>query len=241
MDARGVLVEPRREHVVGLFERDAAHMVDALARLVILPAMRRAGRDIVVAAKLQPRRHDQVGRHHRRRGLRHDRRADRRLRIALVHHHPAHIVEHHLALLVGAGRAHPDDAARLVGILAQAQHRRMRRQRVAGIDRHAPAELGIAEIGHGIERDVVHGLADHDMEHQQVVERRARQADRTRELVRRIYGEARAVERRRSTRRRPRSACAAWRGGTPGRRGNPRRNCRVVLLLVLLMPRPAAP
>ena len=77
MDARGVLVEPRREHVVGVLERDAAHMVDALAGLVVVPAMRRAGRLVVVAHHREVG-HDQIGRRHRRRGLRHDRRADLR-------------------------------------------------------------------------------------------------------------------------------------------------------------------
>ena len=208
---------------------------------VILPAMRRAGRAVVVGSEREAGRHDQIGRRHCSRGLRHHRRADRRRGIALVHHHPAHIVEHHLAALIGSGRAHPDDAAGAVGILAQAENRRLRRHGVAGIDRHAPAELGIAEIGDGIERDVRHGLADHDMEDQQVVERRARQAERAGEDVRGVDGEARAVEARCSTPRRPRSGCAAWRAriSWPTRKSS--KKLPVLVLLVALMPLPAAP
>ena len=170
-------------------------MIDPLARRIVLPAMRRTGGAVVVAGNRETGRHDEILRLHRRRGRRHDSGLDRCLRIALVHHHPAHIVEHHLAALVDTGGAHPDDAARLVGILAQAQHRRMRRQRVAGIDRHAPAEFRVAEIGDGVQRDVRHRLADDDVEDEKVVERGVRQADRLREHVRRIDGEARPVER----------------------------------------------
>ncbi len=51
-------------------------------------------------------------------------------------------------------------------------------KRVAGIDRGQKAAVGIAEIGHGVERNVGHGLAEHDVEHQQVVDRAFRIADR---------------------------------------------------------------
>ncbi len=43
MHARGVLIKPRREHVIGFLDRHAVHMIDLLARLVILPHMRAAG------------------------------------------------------------------------------------------------------------------------------------------------------------------------------------------------------
>ena len=69
------------------------------------------------------------------------------------------------------------------------------RQRVARIDRREEAAIGIAEIGDRIERDVRHGLAEHDVEDQQIVDRRARIADRLGEGVGGLDGEARAVER----------------------------------------------
>src|SRR3546814_9242239 len=39
---------------------------------------------------------------------------------------------------------------------------------------------GVAEVGDGVERDVRHGLAEHDVKHQQVVERRHGIPDRLR-------------------------------------------------------------
>ena len=57
------------------------------------------------------------------------------------------------------------------------------------------AAVGVAEIGDRIERDVRHGLAEHDVEDQQVVDRRARIADRIGERVGGLQREARAVER----------------------------------------------
>src|SRR5262249_43907026 len=56
------------------------------------------------------------------------------------------------------------------------------------------AALGVAQVGDGIERDVRHGLAEHRMEHDQVVDRGARVADGARERVGGLHGEARAVE-----------------------------------------------
>ena len=70
-----------------------------------------------------------------------------------------------------------------------------RGERVAGIDGGEKAELGIAEIGDGVARDVRHGLADDDVEDEEIVDRRARIADLLREGVRRLHGEARPVQR----------------------------------------------
>ena len=49
-------------------------------------------------------------------------------------------------------------------------------QRVAGVDQAEEAAVGVAEIGHGVERDVRHGPAEHEVEGEQVLERRRRQA-----------------------------------------------------------------
>ena len=40
-----------------------------------------------------------------------------------------------------------------------------------GIDRLQETAFGIAEIGDRIERDVRHGLAEHDVENEQIVDR----------------------------------------------------------------------
>src|SRR5581483_1036041 len=58
----------------------------------------------------------------------------------------------------------------------------------------APAELGVAQVSHRVVRDVGHRLGDHDVEHQEIVERGARQADRAGKDVRRIDRKARAEQ-----------------------------------------------
>ena len=95
-----------------------------------------------------------------------------------------------------------------------------------GIDQAQEAPVGVAEIGHGVERDVGHGLAEHEMECQQVLDRRRRQAVRPCERIRAVLQEARAGQWPDRGPRRRRSPSAAWRGGSPGRPGNPRRSCR---------------
>ena len=55
MDARGVLIEPRRGHVLRFLDRDAVNVVDALADLVIAVEIRTAGQRGVVAGKLDRR------------------------------------------------------------------------------------------------------------------------------------------------------------------------------------------
>ena len=111
--------------------------------------------------------------------------------VALSHHHPAHIFEHRGAVLIVAGGAHVDDAGLAAGIFLQPDHFGERGQRIAGIHRAAEIAAGIAEIGDGVERHVGHGLAEHDVKDQQIVDRRARIADRLGELVRRLHREAR--------------------------------------------------
>ena len=120
----------------------------------------------------------------------------RRAVVALAHHHPAHVVDHGLAALVEAPRAHIDDAALPVRVLLEADHLGDRRQRVARIDGLEEAAVGVAEIGDGVERDVRHRLAEHDVEGEQVVDRARRIADRPGEGLGALRREARPVERR---------------------------------------------
>ena len=115
----------------------------------------------------------------------------RRRFVAFAHHHPADIFEHRRAVLLVAGGAHIDDAGLAARIFLQADDLGERAERVAGIDRAAEIAAGIAEIGDGVERDVGDGLAEHDVKHQEIVDRRARIADRLGELVRRLHRKAR--------------------------------------------------
>ena len=193
----GVLVEARRGLMLGFLERHAIDMVDLFAGLIVAPAVRRAGKRQIVFRHVErsgrPRqvlRIDAVGK------LRHDRFGRRRVLVALAHHHPAAILEHHLAVLIAAGRAHVDGAGLLVGVLLEPDDLGRRRQRIAGIDGLQEAAVGVAEVGDGIERDFRRRLAEHDVEGQQIVEGRTRIAEPLGENVRGLHGKARPVERR---------------------------------------------
>ena len=192
MNARGVLVKPRRGHVLRFLDRDAVDVIDFLARFVVAETVWAAGEHAVVGRSIDRRAGGakrgglyvlrQLGHFFSLRCCR---------LVAFAHHHPARIVEHRVAGLIEAARAHIDDAGLAVGILLQPDHLRHRIQRVAGIDGFEEAAIGIAEIGHGVERDIGHGLAEHHVENQQIVERRARIADSAGEGVGRLHGKAR--------------------------------------------------
>src|SRR5471032_850565 len=55
MDTRGILIEPRRDHVFGVFNRDADDMIDLLAGLVVAEAMRAAGQYVVIVRGMDDR------------------------------------------------------------------------------------------------------------------------------------------------------------------------------------------
>ncbi len=195
MDARGVLVKPRRDLMLGFFDRIAVDVIDLLADLVVAEAIGAAGKREIVSRDIE-----------RRAGFAQDIRLDRgrqarhviagrgRRFVAFAHHHPAHIFEHRRAVLLVAGGAHIDDAGLAAGIFLQPDDFGQRGQRIARIDGLAEITAGIAEIGDGVERNVGHGLAEHDVEHQQIVDRRARIADRFGERVRRLHREPRAEQ-----------------------------------------------
>ena len=117
-------------------------------------------------------------------------------RVALAHHHPADIVDHRLAALVEALRAHIDDAGLPVGVLLEADHLRDRRERVAGIDGLQKPAVGVAEIGDRVQRDVGHRLAEHDVEGEQIVDRACRDSRSRGRRSRRSAPRSAAVERR---------------------------------------------
>ena len=119
----------------------------------------------------------------------------RRRGVALSHQHPAAIGQHRLAGGVETGRADIDDSGLAVRALLEADHLGDGGQRLARIDRLEKAPVRIAEIGDGVERDVGHGLAEHDVEDEPVVEGASRVPDRLGEGIRGLHREARAVER----------------------------------------------
>src|SRR5471030_1880795 len=55
MDARGILIEPRRDHVFGIFDRDTDDVIDLLAGLVVGKAVRAAGQHSVVSRGMDNR------------------------------------------------------------------------------------------------------------------------------------------------------------------------------------------
>ena len=173
----GILIEPRGDHVVALLHGHGVNMVDLFTGFIIIPEVGTARQPCIVAGEVEPLRHDQISARNGFRQLRHDRLPHFGVRIALAHHHPAHVVQHHFTALVGADRAHIDSAGLAVGVLLESNHLRDGAECVTGIDRQAEPALGIAEIGNGIERDIRNGFTEHHMEHQHVVHGCFRQPD----------------------------------------------------------------
>src|SRR5258708_453849 len=149
MDLGAVLVEPRRHRVLGLLDGHAVDMIDALALGVVAPAMRRPGQHAVVAREVESLRHDQRLRRYSVGELRYARRRRRRGGIALPHHHPAHVVDDRRAALVETLRADINRAGLTVRVLAQADHFRARRHRVARVGRRAAGSGGPASRRRG--------------------------------------------------------------------------------------------
>jgi hypothetical protein len=114
--------------------------------------------------------------------------------VALVDHHPAVEREHRLAALVGARAAHPHHAVLAAAVLLLADDLADRAHRVTGIHRQVELHGRVAQVGHGVERDVVHRLAEDHVEDQQVVHGLALVAQRARELRRAVQRVAVAGE-----------------------------------------------
>ena len=119
----------------------------------------------------------------------------RRGLIALAHHDPPAILQNNLARLIAPGRADINRSSLLIRILFEPDNFRHRRQRVARIDRFHEAAIGVAEIGNRVERDVRRRLAEDNVEHQHVVERRARITQRLGKHIRRLHRKTRAIKR----------------------------------------------
>ncbi|TPW07986.1 MAG: hypothetical protein FD124_723 [Alphaproteobacteria bacterium] len=183
MHLRGVLIEARGDLVLGLLDGHAVHVIDLFASRVVFVEMRGAGQVRIVSAEIKARRNDEILRIHRSREFRRDRFRRWRTRIALVHHHPPAIGHRGLAALVHARRAHMDDAGLAVGVFLQANHFRRRGERVARVDGREETPFRIAEIGDRIQRHIRHRLAEHHVEREQRIDRRARQSAALRERI----------------------------------------------------------
>src|SRR5207247_10301869 len=118
----------------------------------------------------------------------------RRRLVAFSHHDPAHVLEHLAAVRLATGRAYEDDAGLAARIVLEPNDFGLGIKSVSGIDRRENAAGGIAEIGDGVERDVRYRLAEHDVEDEEIIDRRARIADRTRENIRGLHGKTRTEQ-----------------------------------------------
>jgi hypothetical protein len=171
--------------MLGFLHRDAVDMIDFFTDLVVTEPVRASGQDVVVGRAIDFRA-----------GAAEARRlyalwkfghlfAWRRPRlIAFAHHHPSDVVEHRITGIVETARTHVDNAGLFVGVLFQPDDFGNRIQRGAWIDGLEKPAIGVAQIGNGIKRDVRHGLAEHDMKHQQIVDGSFRKADVLRKNVR---------------------------------------------------------
>src|SRR5690348_17934918 len=112
----------------------------------------------------------------------------RRRFVALSHHDPAYVLEHLAAVRLATGRAHEDDPGLAARILFEPNDFGLGIKSVSGIDRRKSAAGGIAEIGNRVERDVRYGLAEHGVEDEEIIDRRAWIADRAREDIRGLHG-----------------------------------------------------
>ena len=194
MDPGRILIKARRHHVFGFLDGHAAHMIDFLPRLVVLPEVRASGELVVIRPRVQPRRRHQVGGGDGF-GQVGDHRLGRRGRcVALVDHHPTHVFDNHSPILVDAGGAHVGHPGPGVGIFLETDDPRAGAQGIAGKDRFAETAIGVTQVGYRVQGYVGHGLAENHMEDQQIVHGRGLEADALGEGVGRLHGEPRTIK-----------------------------------------------
>jgi hypothetical protein len=171
--------------VLGLLHGYAVDVVDLLADGIIAEAITAAGPREIVGSEVDARAGiAERGRNHCFRQARHMITRRRRRLVALSHHDPAYVLEHLAAVRLATGRAYEDDAGLAARIFLEPDDLRLGIESVAGMDRRENAAGGIAEIGNRVERDVRYGLAEHDVEDEEIIDRRAWIADRAREDIR---------------------------------------------------------
>src|SRR5215469_277671 len=118
MNARGVLIEPRRDLMLGFFDRDPVDVIDPLADVIVAETGGAAGEREVIGGDVDRRTGFAEEFRIERGGQARYVIARRRRRfVALAHHDPAYIFEHRHTVLVVTGGAHVNDAGLPAGIL----------------------------------------------------------------------------------------------------------------------------
>src|SRR5690606_3476559 len=80
-------------------------------------------------------------------------------------------LKHTLPTLVGACGLDPHDPVSAAGVLLLTHDLRYRAQRVARVHRPQEAHASVAQVRHGVERDIVDRLPKYRMESEQVIDR----------------------------------------------------------------------
>src|SRR5699024_8422649 len=93
-----------------------------------------------------------------------------RIVIGLVDHDPTSPVDDRVTVLVPGRRPDVDDTGATVAVLLEADDLGAGGDRVTGDDRSMEAQLRVAEVGDGVERDVGHRLAEGDVEPDEVLD-----------------------------------------------------------------------
>src|SRR5271166_425791 len=117
-----VLIQSGCHHMLGLFDCHAVEVIDSFADPVVLPQMRAAGKGRVVALYVQIVRRYKLAYADCIRQLWYYSLGCERVQVVLTHHHPADVIDNHLASLISAYRAHVEDARLAVLVLPEAYH-----------------------------------------------------------------------------------------------------------------------
>src|SRR5205814_5502219 len=110
----------------------------------------------------------------------------RRLRVPLIDHHPAVVLEHLRAALVRPRGLDPHDAVLAALVLLLADYLGDGAHGVSRVHRLAEADGRVTEVRHGVERYVVYGLAEDHVKDEKIVDRLAQVTERSRELRRAV-------------------------------------------------------
>ncbi len=103
-----------------------------------------------------------------------------------MNHDPAVVLEHGLAVLIGANRLDPHDTGLAIAVFLLADDFGDRTHGVSWVDWRKKPHPCVAEVRDRIERDIVDRLSEHDVEGEQVVDRLAWVAQRSSELRRTV-------------------------------------------------------
>ena len=98
-------------------------------------------------------------------------------------------------MLIGARRAHPNNARLPVRVLFDANHLGPRGQRVPSVHRMQKPAFGISKVGNRIQGNIRHGFSEYGVERYQVIDRRRGQATVPRELRRTVQRMTRRIKR----------------------------------------------